>query len=281
MLQGFVTVLAGAALLTATIPQKALAATTLNAPTGINVDVNGNLYVANQIGNNVTIYGPNHALLSTLTQGLSQPYAVTSEFGGNILITNVVGNDVAIFNAAHVYQGSLTDGQFINPEQIYVDTDNDIWVLDSAAQLHTFLSNGVALTPLPVTGARAVGPWGAYVVTWGTGQSGASYLAHYQARGEAVHYGPSLTSTLAQPVYVGFQTQDSQNQLYLTDQTNNRVGIYAADGVTLIDFFPTPYIPVGIAVDEKRNFVYVSFVGQNQVGVYSLKAPHALLHAIN
>ena len=162
---------------------------TLNYPYGMAVDGAGNLYVANVFGG-VNIYSAKgFKLTNTITAGLSYPAAVAIAFGGNIYVANNGGDDITIYNPALAQVGTITDSTLYSPDSMYIDGNNDIWVLDATGTLHVYLDNGAAAGSV-ATGGTAVGPWGPYVTVWGVDNGPGSYSEVVQNVGEALHYGP-------------------------------------------------------------------------------------------
>jgi hypothetical protein len=62
----------------------------VSGPNGIATDLKGNLYVANYISNDVTVYPPNSSSPSvTITSGMSNPWDVKVDGFGNVYVLNV------------------------------------------------------------------------------------------------------------------------------------------------------------------------------------------------
>jgi hypothetical protein len=248
---------------------------TLNTPYGLTV---GRIYVANLDGGNVTIYGKNLKLAGTISSGLSTPAAIGVAFGGNIYVANASGTTISVYNSSLVQTGSITDSTMNGPYNMYVDTNNDIWALDSTGTTHLFLDNGTPVSA-QTWGGSALGPRGSWVTLWGVSYGGGIdiFLGN---TGEAVHSGSFFQYATGPAFTVSGVAQDAFGQQYVTNTPNNSVDILSSDGVSFIGSFLTPSAPYGIAVDSINQRIYVALGTVNQVAVYSLKAPYKLLGTI-
>ena len=63
----------------------------LNSPQGLAVDSKGNLYVANNAGNDILIYNPSYAQMTakTISKGVASPSAFAIDASGNIWVGNL------------------------------------------------------------------------------------------------------------------------------------------------------------------------------------------------
>ena len=89
----------------------------LNIPQGLAVDAKGNLYVANNGGNQILIYGPAYAQMTakTISKGVSSPSAVVVDALANIWVANLSGGPsgtgtVTEYSSAGVLTNTFTDG---------------------------------------------------------------------------------------------------------------------------------------------------------------------------
>ena len=89
-------------------------AQTLNGPSGLALDAKGNLYVANEYGNQVLVYNPNYVLQTTksITSGLNAPTGVAFDSKGNVYVANFNNANINQYSPAGVLNTrfSITDG---------------------------------------------------------------------------------------------------------------------------------------------------------------------------
>ena len=254
---------------------------TMNAPLGIAVDTTGKIYVANFFGNNVTIYGKNLKLEGTISTGLDFPAAVGLGFGvgmgDTIYVANNAGNNITMYNSSLAQTGTITDSTLENPYSMYVDANDDIWVLDASGTTHLYLDNGTPISSLNV-GGTAVGPMGSNVTVWGVsyGNGIVTYIGNV---GLALHYGVGFQYAAGPTWQAGGVAEDLTGLSYATDPATNQVVINRL-GVGTVASFSTPSEPYGIAVDPINQRIYVSQPNMNEVLVYNLKSPYKLLGTI-
>ena len=172
----------------AAVTKAATVTPTLSFPYGLAVDTAGNIYVANLFGNNVTVY--NHALqhIGTFSAGMEYPAAVAVAFGGNIFVANNGGNNITVYSPQYALISTITDSTLVNPVSMYIDGDNNVWVLDSMGTVHLYLDNGTPISRQALGTGTAIGPWGSNVSVWGAASSNGT-LEYVQNTGEAVHSG--------------------------------------------------------------------------------------------
>lgn len=82
--------------------------TNVARPTGLTIDTNGNIYVANTTGNTVTKYNSSNSYLSSFTGNINAPRGVQVDSLGNLYVANVTGTSVAKFNSSGSFQFSWT-----------------------------------------------------------------------------------------------------------------------------------------------------------------------------
>jgi DNA-binding beta-propeller fold protein YncE len=82
----------------------------LNLPGGLAVASNGNLYVANNGGNNILVYSPKHNELAgkTITQNISAPTAVAFDSYGNLWVANAGNSSITQYDSNGVQDSNNT-----------------------------------------------------------------------------------------------------------------------------------------------------------------------------
>lgn len=264
----------------ATAPEsrQAPAQHTLNQPLGLALDKAGNLYVAN-LNTGITIYDTSHKLIGQFSAGTSVPTAVAVTSFGNILVANGGTRNITVFNPSHAQIATYDDGAIAFPFGMVVDGNDAAYLIDNAGTLHLFLPDGRPGGTLG-TGGTAVGPWNSNWAVWGVPVQG-GYNEFVENTGDALHNGLSEEAEAGFAPMAGGEAEDAQGNQYVTDQANNRIMFYTADGAGYLPAFTTPSAPYGIAIDPIRGRIYVSFPQTDTVGIYALAGSHKLLATIH
>lgn len=246
---------------------------TLNSPQGLAVDINGNIYAANYNAG-VTVYNSNGKLTGTITNETANPVAVGVAFGGNVYVANSGNSTVAIYNSNLQFTSIINDSALRIPVSMYVDGNNDAWVLDSYGTVHVYLQDTTPAGSMTL-GGTAIGPWGSNVSVWGV-PGGNGYAQYFQNVGEALHEGVNISNDFMTSPLAGGEAEDSIGQQYVTDIAHDQVQIWASNG-TEVGSFNTASQPAGIAVDSVRKRIYVALPISNEIAAYSMTAPYKLL----
>ena len=181
-------------LLLLTVASAATAATaaTLHEPYGVAVDKTGRVYVTNLTTNTVTVYNKARTLVGTITGGMNVPEAIAIGAGGNVYVANTLGNNITTYGPDFKQTATITDSLLHNPTQMFVDRNNDVWVLDTPGVVHLYLDNNQMANYEYLPGTTAIAPWdsasGNAWTAWST-DGGGNHLATYQNIGEALHFG--------------------------------------------------------------------------------------------
>jgi NHL repeat len=240
----------------------------LNIPQGLAVDAKGNLYVANNGGNQILIYGPAYAQMTakTISKGVSSPSAVVVDALANIWVANLSGGPsgtgtVTEYSSTGVLTNTFTDG-IDYPYAIATDGIGEIWIENNFNSVVVYPSYGGAPIKTftfsqPVTGLASHNMWmalGGNGITelWEIG----NYLAGaYPVGGTLPSDAYSLAWDLSGNIYYG----TIQDTLNVTTAATNVTSQLVSLG----------YFPWGIAVDHARGRVYVSDANHNQINVYN------------
>ena len=252
---------------------------TLNEPLGIAVDHAGNLYVAN-LNTGVTIYNPKLQLTGQITS-VSLPTAVAVNFTDDrIVVTSGATYAISIFDQSHTQVGTIVDQSLRYPLGMYVDGNDDVWLLDNTGTVHGYLLNGTSVGAIQ-TGGTAIGPFGSNWAIWGSPYQNQSYpFANFFGNlGLALHNGPAVTGGYLNNFAPYGAAEDAQHNVYLTDATHTNVTEQFYPGNSTGGIIAVPSTPYGIAVDSARDRIYVSFPQTNTIGVYGLKS-HKLMKTL-
>ena len=267
-------------------------AQTLNGPSGLALDAKGNLYVANEFGNQVLVYNPNYVQQAgkEITSGLYYPVGVAFDSKGNVYVANRLSNggagSITQYSSVGVLNSRFSITALGEPVAITVDAFDDLYVLNAGFILDPnptitvyplydtikgpFLLTTIALDP-------NLGPYGIAV-------HGVDLYVGTASSWEKGFVSELLVAAGGFPV---LQSTDSPVVALATDRAGD---LYVVNGNGEVDFWGSAgevvFLPpsgstifrAGIAVDNARGRVYLSNFQGNQVLVYSTKG--TLLHTI-
>lgn len=259
----------------------------LMAPLGLAVAPNGNLYVANALGNNILVYSPAHNQLAseTITAGISIPSGVAFDSRGNLWVANAGNNSITKYVPNGV-QGSVeTINGVFNPQAIAIDALDDLWVNngDESLSMYPLVNFGFtapmdALPGFPSTSfpGRYIQPFtgpasGAGYIVFGSNVSGGVFpvFAALSALGQNELFVVGRPLSPGSCIAAAF---DSAGDLYCANEDSS-LTFYPVSG-----FFSTHTTLVanmpgfsGMAIDNARGFIYVSNAKQNSIAVYNTR----------
>jgi DNA-binding beta-propeller fold protein YncE len=211
-----------------------------DSPTGIAVDANGNILVADTMNGRIEKFSPTGAFISAIgTKGtghgqLAEPNGIAIDGTGNIYVAEVAHS--------HRVQKLTPDGTFIaewtpglyGPRRIAIGSDGSIYVVDSGRNRIVKFS-----------------PDGQVLATWGSEGSGDG-----QFKG--------LSSVAVDPA----------NKVYVADSLNSRIQVFDSNGKFLtkwsIPEWGRPYGFEDLAVDSKTGRLYASSANMNSVLIFDL-----------
>ena len=267
--------LAGTALFVALFSVCQLSAVTnpLNGPRGLALASNGNLYVANQGGNNVVVFNPNYAWVSskTITAGVSKPSSVAFDSAGNLYVANLGTQCVTQYSSAGVENTSGTITQGINtPESMAVDGLNDIYVDNGYTNVSIYSAD---IYPATSGAAPLVQTFTPNALIFGIATHG-QFFAWGSVNAAAVQY---IDQILGSSISGGVAGTADEALALAFDATGN---LYIVNANSTVDFFDfgtsletqfaaLPFTPAGIVVDSTRGRVYISNQNGNAIAVYN------------
>jgi len=262
-----------ALVLIVSIGQARAAVLPLDAPRGLAVDANGDLYVANEQANDILIYNPNYVqrTAKTITQGIGLPTAVAFDSKNNLYVTNAGSNSVTEYlpNGTQYSVGTITTG-INNPwaiaidplDAVYVSNDfTTITIYSLADPNNQFGRLGVVTFTLSsqVYGIAAHGP------SFAWGSVNFFYLEMTSliltGQGANVYGGGDADEALAMAydkagnLYVG----NASGELELCKNGTFAVSTLAQTGSSIN----------GVAVDSTRGRIYLSNESANEIAVYN------------
>lgn len=271
--------------LSASIVQIRLHAATmpLNKPRGLALDSHGNLYVANQNGNNILVYNSSYVQEKAIVTGVSQPSGVAIDSLGNLYVLNRGTSSISLYNSTGQWyiDNDITSG-IDNPWGIALDGLNNLYVSNNFTTISMYV-------PVNPTGQSAVGFGDYYPAYFPIGQYETPYdVFAIAAHGPYLSYGSVqnfweyvaagvLTNTVGTigPYRYGSEEEvlalayDTKGDLYTGDVEGN-LQVLAAGTETPSLLVNVGFAIEGIAVDAVHSHVYLSNETDNQIAVYSL-----------
>jgi serine/threonine-protein kinase len=247
------------------------AATThpLKTPQGLALDSQGNLYVANNGGNQVLVYNPSYVQLpgKTITQNVVNPTGVAFDPNGNLWIVNAGNDRILQFNSAGTQESNFPAQG--TPYAIAVDAIGDLWVETDYGTVTIY--SQVSAIPLlsfsnPTDAFTGIATYQGIAVIGTNTQMQLRPIAPTLA-GQGTEYPFSET---------GFAVAfDTASHIY-SGNIDNTLSVYSF-GVTKT-LAKLGFFPYGIAVDSTRGRIYVSDGVHSKIAVYSTSG--VLLHTI-
>jgi len=202
--------------------------TQFNAPQGVAVDANDNIYVADDTNNRIKKFDKTGTWISTIGDGSYSTADgqfrgvsdVTIDSIGNVYVADVNNHRIQVFNSSGTFlrkfgSNGTGDGQFQCPAGIALDKSGNIYVVDLFNhRVQVFDNNG-------------------------------NFLRKFG----------SLGSSLGQFNNTSGIAVDSNGQIYVADKNNNRIQIFNNAGTTVIRSIACPSPPKHLAVDGAGNIV--------------------------
>ncbi len=150
-------------------PPTGFTAGAISAPQGIAVDQQGNVWIANHVGNSVTEYpggNPHAARVFVSGSGaLSKPFAIAIDGRGTKWVTvNAISNTlpgmVTRIDAGGDVLPAITGGGLSSPQGLAVDQRGNVWVANLQGSTITEISPNGQIDPRsPLKAPSLVGPW--------------------------------------------------------------------------------------------------------------------------
>ncbi len=234
-------------------------------------DAAGNLYVANQSGNNahdtVSEFAPGATSPTAILTGLNGPDALAFDGSGNLYVANSYGTTVSMFMPGAISPSAVLTG-LSSPHAVAVDRTGNVYVANGNV-VSRFApgatSPSVTLTGLDFPQALAFDGYGNLFVANGNNGSSVSIFAP----------GATVASTtlvgLTNPAALVF---DWHGNLYVTNMNGSTLSIFAPGATTASNTLTGLNNPLALAIDGDGN-VYVSNYFINTVSRFALPAPVA------
>lgn len=246
----------------------------LNAPIQLTVDASGDIWVANSLGNSLSLFNAAGKPLSAIGftgGGLSIPFGVAINSVGNVWVSNEGNNTLSEFTSHGVPispASGFTGGGLEIPQYIAIDASNRVWVANCgdfcdksgvASNVSVFNAAGTALTPPSgLLGGGLNGASGIALDVNGNvwvANEGNNSLSKFNSLGVALSPSTGFTGGgLFGPVAIAVS---SANFVWVTDQLGNAVSEFNSSGGAQTGPAGTTgggiSAPLGIAIDSSRN----------------------------
>ena len=249
----------------------------LNFPVGVSVDINGNLFIADQVNSRIRMvnsagiistyaggtgswgYGGDGGL-ATIAQ-LNQPTGVSADINGNVYIADLVNHRIRMVNSAGIIStfagtgeggyngdGSATSAQLNYPYGLSADVNGNVYIADKGNHRIRMVNS-------------------------------AGIITTYAGTGTAGYFGDGDVATSAQLNNPWAVSADINGNVYIADRDNQRIRMVNSAGIittfagtgtagfggdgSLATIAQLNY-PHGVSTDINRN-VYIPDQGNNRI----------------
>ncbi|MEE4358631.1 MAG: C1 family peptidase, partial [Desulfococcaceae bacterium] len=220
-----------------------------DCPCDVAVDNTGYVYIADSDNNQIQKFASDGTLITKWDLGFwGALIAIAVDKNGYVYVAEGYGNSIYKYDSKDKTlitkwgsEGS-NDGEFLQPTGITIDNDNNIYVADRGnSRIQKFSSNGRFITKWDVEG-----------------------LGDYEEPDSIYMY----TSGIA---------VDTDDNIYISDQKNNRINKYSSKGIFISTFTENVSKPYDIAIDKDGNL----FVADDSLHLKKFSYSGELLESIN
>jgi streptogramin lyase len=222
-----------------------------STPTGVAVDVSGNVYIADAGNNLIKKIPVGGGAPVAIGSGFSHPEGVAVDASGNVYVADYNNNAVKEIPVAGGSPVTLGSG-FVTPTGVAVDAAGNVYVADYGNNAVKEIPQGIGA---PVTlGSGFSSPTGVAV-----DGAGNIYVADYGNRlVKEIPAGSTTPVTLGSGFSTPFGlTVDAAGNVFVADFGGGAVKEIAAGSTTPVSIGPAFGGPTGVATDEAGN-VYVA-----------------------
>jgi hypothetical protein len=229
-----------------------------STPYGLAVDAQGDVWVANESGNNITELNPAGSVLANYNGGgILLPRGIAIDTAGNVWVANTGGSSVVkLSSAGSPLSGTAgyTAGSINAPVALAIDSGNNVWVANFNGNSVTALSStGSAINSSPLTGSGNLSlPTGIAVDTQGNvwvSSAGNGTVAEFSHLGILQSNSGYTDGALIDPQGLAM---DANNNAFVAASFISAVSGFNSSGSALS---PSPFTgggiqtPAGVATD--------------------------------
>jgi streptogramin lyase len=220
---------------------RTLAGGGLSGPESVAVDAQGNVWVANYVGNSLSKFGPDGIPLSPGTGysggGIGHPVGLAIDASGNVWTGNETGSTLSEFSssgAAISPAGGYVGGGLNVPQALAFDTAGDAWTSDyNGNQLSEFTGSGSAIGS-GFSGGGLNGPFGLAISRAGAvwvSDYGNNALSAFSTAGVAISPAGGYTGGgLSSPLGIAV---DPDGNIWIANQSGSSLSKFSASGTAL------------------------------------------------
>jgi len=218
----------------------------LSGPQGVNVDANGNVYVADSGNQRIVKFNSNEGFVAAFLAGqVGFPYQINEDSLGNLYVAAAIGtNGMAIkkFSSSGALLATIGNsgpagGILSDPDGVAFDKNNNMYVADFDRKcIVEYNSAGVFMKVFGNSGSgQLAGPQGVYVASTGkvfVADLTGNRVVEYDSSGNFVQSigASSGAGLLSGPYDVNM---DLTGNLLVVDEHNNRVAVFAPSAAAM------------------------------------------------
>jgi sugar lactone lactonase YvrE len=187
-----------------------------------------NLYVANEIGNSVTIYAPGATMPSrTITQGIAKPKAIALDRSGNLYVANGASNTVTVYASGGSTLLRTISSGVKHPSALAIDASSNLYVANAVSRhgsVTVYAPGGT--TPVRTITTEIDQPEALLI-----DRTGSLYVANFAAVTVYAPHTQSFVRTISKGIDVpqGL-SMDESGDLYVANSGDDKVTIYPKNG---------------------------------------------------
>jgi len=249
----------------------------LSFPYGIALDAKGNLYVANNGGNNILVYSPTYTQVKakTITQGVDTPIAVAFDPYGNLWVANDAQVSTITEYTGGKQNTKATINGVVDPQAMAFDGTGNLWVNNQGTNVTIYAPAHIYAPPsVPIRSIDVPSAMYGLALARGTFVWGDGIELNVVDATQSLMFGASVDFSLANNQATAVAS-DQLGNFYVAN-FDHSVNIVQPTGQ--IPFAQLDFRPHGIVIDTVRGRVYFSNFTGNSISVYSTSG--TLLHTI-